>query len=60
MLIKKIVKRGTSNFILLPSDIMDMLNLTLGDEVSINVENGKIILTPIEKNVNLPVEKDVD
>lgn len=52
MLTKKIVKRGSSNFVLLPADIMKIVNLELGDKVYIEVENGKIILTPVDKDAN--------
>jgi antitoxin component of MazEF toxin-antitoxin module len=52
MLIKKVVKKGSSKYILMPNDILEMLNLCLGDEVAINVENGKIVITPITKEIN--------
>lgn len=49
MLIKKIVKRGDSHFILISKDIMDLLNLNLNDEISIKIENNSIILIPLKK-----------
>jgi len=60
MLIKTVVKRGNSNYILMDQTLLDIANLETGAKVSVTFEDGKIILTPIEKNVNLPVEKDVD
>lgn len=49
MLIKEIVKRGTSNYILMPKDLMDILNLELGDKVELTIENKNIIVSPIKK-----------
>lgn len=52
MLEKPIVKRGDSLYVLLPKEILDMLGLEEKDKLKIEVVNGKIILTPKEKNVN--------
>lgn len=49
MLKKKIVKRGDSCFILIPKDLMSMLNLRLGDEVVFDIEEKKIIIKKAEK-----------
>ena len=49
MLIKKVVKKGSSKYILMPNDILEMLNLDSGDEVALTVENGKIVITPLNK-----------
>jgi antitoxin component of MazEF toxin-antitoxin module len=49
MLIKKVVKRGDSNFILLPKDFLDMLNLKTGDDMSMLISDNKIILIPVKK-----------
>jgi len=49
MLIKKIVKRGDSHYILISKDIMDLLNLNLNDEIEIKVDKDSIIIIPIKK-----------
>jgi antitoxin component of MazEF toxin-antitoxin module len=49
MLVKKIVKRGDSHFVLVPRDLMKMLNLNMGDSVKIKIEKGVIILEPLPK-----------
>lgn len=49
MLIKQIVKRGNSNFVLLPKDLLDMLNLKLDDFVYLEVKEKSIVITPLKK-----------
>jgi len=49
MLTKKIVKRGDSHFILIPKNLLDMIELKLGDKVEMIIEGRKIIISPIEK-----------
>jgi antitoxin component of MazEF toxin-antitoxin module len=49
MLIKKIVKRGSSKFVLLPKDLLDMLNLELDDFVYLEVKEKSIVITPLKK-----------
>lgn len=48
MLIKSIVKKGNSNFILISKDYLDNLNLKTGDKVSVKLENDKIVIYPIK------------
>jgi antitoxin component of MazEF toxin-antitoxin module len=50
MLIKKIVKRGDSSYVLMPKDILDMLHLSIGDSVHLTVKDNKIIVSPIKKS----------
>lgn len=50
MLIKKIVKRGSSNFVLLPKDLLDMLDLKLDDFVCLEVKENSIVIKPMIKN----------
>ena len=50
MLEKIIVKKGNSSYVLIPKDLMDMLNIRLGDKVTINVENGAIIIKKFVDN----------
>jgi antitoxin component of MazEF toxin-antitoxin module len=49
MLTKKIVRKGTSNYVLMPKDILDMLNLKEGDNVFINVIGKDIIISSTKK-----------
>lgn len=51
MLTKKIVRKGTSNYILMPKDILDMLNLKEGDNVFIKVIEQDIIISSIKENM---------
>lgn len=50
MLTKKIVKKGTSAFILIPSEFLKMLDLKLGDNVSLSLNENNIIISPTKKN----------
>jgi antitoxin MazE len=47
----KISKWGNSQGLRVPKDIMDTLNLNIGDNVDIKIENGKVILEPIKSDI---------
>lgn len=47
MLVKKLVQKGTSAYVLIPADFLKMLDLKLGDSVKLEIQEKKII---IEKN----------
>ncbi len=49
LLKKKIVKKGTSNYVLIPKDFLDMFNVKLGDYVFLKVDNNTIIIEPEKK-----------
>jgi antitoxin component of MazEF toxin-antitoxin module len=58
MLIKKISPWGTGSQCLpVPKDVLDLLNLEIGDNVTIEIKEGKIIISPITtiKNTNKEV-----
>ena len=42
---KKIVLKGTSNFVLIPSVFLKQLDLETNDKVSLYIENDKIIIS---------------
>jgi len=44
-----ISKWGNSQALRVPKSIMEELNLSIGDEVKIEIDNNKIILEPIKK-----------
>lgn len=46
----KIAKWGNSQGFRVPKDIMENLNLNIGDNVEIKVEDNKIIIEAIKKN----------
>ncbi|ADG93096.1 transcriptional regulator/antitoxin, MazE [Arcobacter nitrofigilis DSM 7299] len=46
----KISKWGNSQGLRVPKDIMDTLNLNIGDNVDIKIENGKVIIEAIKKD----------
>jgi antitoxin MazE len=46
----KISKWGNSQGLRVPKDIMDTLNLNIGDNVNIKIENGKVIIEAIKKD----------
>lgn len=50
MLTKEIVKRGDSNYILIPKSLLNMLNLQRGDEVSLLIEDNRIVISPVKKD----------
>lgn len=47
----KITKWGNAQGIRLPKAVLNMLSLDLGDELSINISNERIILSPIESEL---------
>lgn len=49
MLTKRIVKKGCSNFVLIPKDFLDNLELVTGDTINMKLENSKIIIVPKKK-----------
>lgn len=44
----KITKWGNSQGVRLPKGALDLLSLNIGDELSISIMNGKIILSPVK------------
>ena len=58
------VKGGSGGFtakVTLPKEILETLKISKGDEVDITLENGKIIIEKVEKNmVNEVLKKDFD
>ena len=45
-----ISKRGNSQGLRLPKDVMKELNLSVGDKIKFFIQNDKIILEPIKKS----------
>ncbi len=43
----EIVKAGRSRQVTIPKKVFDSLGLKEGDYIEVNVENGKIIMTPV-------------
>lgn len=52
--IKKVTKWGNSKGILLPSLVLDNLNLSEGDKVEFIFENGKFILKNKSEHLDIP------
>ena len=44
----KITKWGNSQGVRLPKGALNLLSLNIGDELSISIMNGKIILSPVK------------
>ena len=57
MLLKKVVKRGDSHYILIPKNLMDILNISKNDKVLIDFVDGKIIIEPLIKNKKIKGDK---
>lgn len=51
---KKVTKWGNSKGILLPSLVLENLNLSEGDEVEFIFENGKVILQNKSEQLDIP------
>lgn len=51
---KKVTKWGNSMGILLPSLVLENLNLSKGDEVEFIFENGKVILKNKSEQLDIP------
>lgn len=47
----KISKWGNSQGLRVPKDVMENLNLHVGDSINIIIEDGKAILEPIKKEI---------
>lgn len=47
----KISKWGNSQGLRMPKDIMESLQLHVGDDVNITILDGKVILEPIKKDI---------
>ncbi|OCL86489.1 AbrB/MazE/SpoVT family DNA-binding domain-containing protein [Arcobacter porcinus] len=47
----KISKWGNSQGLRMPKDIMETLELKVGDDVRITLTDGKVILEPIKKDI---------
>ena len=52
MLIKTIVKKGNSNFVLISKDFLDSLGIETGDKVITKLEGNKIVISPVNKPEN--------
>jgi antitoxin component of MazEF toxin-antitoxin module len=46
--IRRIIRNGASNCVVIPPEMMDALLLSRGDRVLLRVENGAIIVTKID------------
>lgn len=47
----KISKWGNSQGLRVPKEVIDTLNLHIGDDVNIIIEDNKVILEPIKKDI---------
>lgn len=47
----KISKWGNSQGLRVPKDVMENLHLHIGDDVNITIEDNKVILEPIKKEI---------
>lgn len=47
----KITKWGNSQGFRVPKDIMESLHLTIGDSLEIKIEENRVILEPIKKEI---------
>jgi antitoxin MazE len=47
----KISKWGNSQGLRMPKDIMESLHLHVGDDVSITIVDGKVIIEPMKKEI---------
>lgn len=47
----KISRWGNSQGLRVPKDIMEVLHLHIGDDVDISIEEGKVIIKPIKKEI---------
>ena len=47
----KISKWGNSQGLRMPKDIMESLQLHIGDNIDISIVDGKVILEPIKKDI---------
>ncbi len=51
MLKKKITTLGNSAAVVLPKDILRLLDLQAGDEIEMKVEDNSIILRPVDESI---------
>ena len=51
-----ISKWGNSQGIRIPKKIFEQLNLSIGEKVSLRIENNKIIIEPIKKRKKYKIE----
>lgn len=51
---KRVTKWGNSKGILLPTTVLDNLNLSEGSEVEFSFEDGKIVLRNKSEQLNIP------
>ena len=47
----KISKWGNSQGLRVPKDVMENLHLNIGDDVNITIEDNKVILEPVKKEI---------
>jgi len=47
----KISKWGNSQGLRVPKDVMENLHLNIGDDLNITIEDNKVILEPIKKDI---------
>jgi putative addiction module antidote len=50
MLTKKITQLGNSGAIVLPKDILAMMNIGIGDEVELSMNEKSLIMRPLSEN----------
>lgn len=53
MLAMKIMKWGNSSGIRIPVAILDQLRLNQGDDVRMEVQSGRLVITPVKKRKTL-------
>jgi antitoxin component of MazEF toxin-antitoxin module len=46
-MVKKIIKSGNSGAITLDRALLELIHAKIGDEVSVHVRNGSLIITPM-------------
>lgn len=49
MLEKTVVRFGNSSYVLIPKDFLDMLDISIGDRVSVKIKDEKIVIVKVEK-----------
>lgn len=53
----KIERLGNGNGIVLPKALLDMFSLKVGDELSVKIQDEKIVLSPVKKEKKTLAER---
>jgi putative addiction module antidote len=58
--LRKIFKTGNSNVVSLPKDILEQLELSEGEDVSVELdrEQRQIVISPIEKSLAISINEE--